>query len=48
MNLFKKGVSKDVIEEALLGEYKSEETALKAINKRKEAKMSYLRWIRVG
>lgn len=37
--LLKKGVSKDVIEEALLGEYKSEETALKkAINKRKRGK----------
>ncbi|HHX55649.1 MAG TPA: regulatory protein RecX [Clostridiales bacterium] len=37
--LLKKGVSKDIIEDALFGEYKSEEIALiKTINKRKRGK----------
>lgn len=37
--LLKKGISKDVIEEALIEEYKSEETALvKAINKKRRGK----------
>ena len=37
--LLKKGVSKDIIEEALLEEYKSEETALiKVINKKRKGK----------